>query len=65
MTAWCVGFTKLESVDQSTFSRYAVYFVIFVLGMKFSMRIHSVTNDYVVFDFRMYSLVLVCMTERL
>jgi drug/metabolite transporter (DMT)-like permease len=61
--AWCFGMVQIQSVDRATVFRYAVYSILFVLGINFTMRSLSVSNVETLLIFRSSSPILVSLID--
>jgi hypothetical protein len=62
-TAWCFGLVQIQRVDSPTVFRYAVYSILFVLGINFTMRSLSVSNVETLLIFRSSSPILVSLID--
>jgi GDP-mannose transporter len=61
--AWSFGMVQIQRVDRATVCRYAVYSILFVLGINFTMRSLSVSNVETLLIFRSSSPILVSFID--
>jgi drug/metabolite transporter (DMT)-like permease len=64
-TAWSCSLVDIQAVNRSVLSQYAMYSVLFVLGINFTMRSLSSTNVETVLLFRACSPILVAFIDTL
>jgi GDP-mannose transporter len=63
--AWCCALVDIQKVDRVILSQYALYSILFVLGINFTMRSLTITNVETVLLFRACSPILVSFIDTL